>query len=148
MLPDWSLKSICEMEIFFKKLTSRYIPVKLFEAVLPVQYVPIQWTKLIECYLSTLVSVKHALHNRNLSKCQNLSVTRSPIIMLIVVMLNSVPFPFTRAACNSWGVIVPDLFASTLIMTIIWLFGLPNIKTDSCIRPYFWYFLSIHILNT
>ena len=34
--------------------------------------------------------------------------------MLIVVMLNSVPLPLTRAACNSLGVIVPDLLVSTL----------------------------------
>ena len=113
MLPDWSLKRNFEMEIFIEKPYFT-LPVKLFEAVLPVQYVPIQRTKLIECYLSTLVSVKHALHNGNLSKCQNLLWFHSPIIMLIVVMLNSVPFPLTRAACNSWGVIVPDLFASTL----------------------------------
>jgi len=42
---------------------ARLITVKLFEAVLPVHYVPIQRTKLIECYLSTLVSVKHAYHH-------------------------------------------------------------------------------------
>jgi len=36
------------------------------------------------------------------------------IIMLMVNMLNSVWFPFTRATCSSLGVIVPDLFESTL----------------------------------
>ena len=32
----------------------------------------------------------------------------------MVTMLNSVPLPLTNAFCNSAGVIVPDLFASTL----------------------------------
>ena len=35
-------------------------------------------------------------------------------MLLMVTMLNSVPLPLTNAFCNSAGVIVPDLFASTL----------------------------------
>ena len=38
----------------------------------------------------------------------------SLIIMLMVVMLNSVLLPFTRADCSSWGVMDPDLLESTL----------------------------------
>ena len=34
--------------------------------------------------------------------------------MLMVVMLNSVLLPFTRADCSSWGVMDPDLLESTL----------------------------------
>ena len=36
------------------------------------------------------------------------------IMLSMVTMLNSVPLPLTKAFCNSAGVIVPDLFASTL----------------------------------
>ena len=36
------------------------------------------------------------------------------IIMLMVVMLNSVLLPLTRAAWSSFGVMEPDLLASTL----------------------------------
>ena len=40
------------------------------------------------------------------------------IMLSMVTMLNSVPLPLTKAFCNSAGVIVPDLFASTLCKLI------------------------------
>ena len=40
------------------------------------------------------------------------------IMLSMVTMLNSVPLPLTKAFCSSAGVIVPDLFASTLFESI------------------------------
>ena len=109
--------------IFLKYYFSEALLVKGLEAVLPVHHVPPEKTKLFKADLTSLVCVKQLWEEE---WKQSWPVRNLLIIMSMVAILNSVLLPLTRAACSSFGVIVPDLLESTLQLEKVALYGLDS----------------------